>query len=122
MLKITKPSANRVDLELEGGIDGDTMRQGLDDLFEQSADVTKGRMLYRIVDFSMPTAEAIGVELRRLPQLFALVGRFERCAVLSDERWLRQVAEIEGALFPGLEIKSFELKDAEAAEAGLAET
>lgn len=122
MLKITKPSANRVDIELEGTLDAETMRAALDDLIAKSEEVTGGRMLYRVTDFSLPTLGALGVELQRLPKLFALMSKFERCAVLSDTGWLRTAAEIEGAVIPGIAIKSFELHEAEAAEAWLAES
>jgi len=120
MLKITKPSANRVDIELSGTLDADTMRAGLDDLIAQSEDVSGGSMLYTVTDFSLPTLGALGVELQRLPKLFALLGKFDRCAVLSDTAWLRTAAEIEGAVIPGIAIKSFELHEAAAAEAWLA--
>lgn len=120
MLTVSKPSPDRVDVTLSGTLDADAMRRGLDDLIRLSEGVRNGRMLYRITDFSMPTLAAIGVEIGRLPKLFALVSRFDRCAVLSDVAWLRRAAEIEGALIPGLEIKSFELPDAAAAEAWLA--
>jgi hypothetical protein len=120
MLKITKPSANRIDLELNGDIDADIMRKGLDDLIAYSQDVTDGSMLYTITDFSMPTLGAIAVEMARIPKLFGLLGKFNKCAVLSDTGWLRTAAAVEGALFPGIEIKSFELGDRAAAEAWLA--
>lgn len=121
MLKITKPAPNRVDIELQGQIDSDGMRVALDDLIEKSSDVTHGRMLYRITDFSMPTLGAIGVEFSRLPKLFGLLGKFDKCAVLSDSGWIRKAAEVEGALFPGIVMKSFELDDGEAAEAWLSQ-
>lgn len=120
MLKITSPAPNRVDIEFSGTLDAEAMRAALDDLFEKSEGVTNGRMLYRITDFSMPSLGAIGVELQRLPKLFGLLGRFDRCAVLSDAGWLRTASEIEGALIPGIEIKSFALNEAEEAEAWLA--
>jgi hypothetical protein len=120
MLKITRPSANRVDIELSGTLDAETMRAALDDLIAKSEDVSAGCMLYTVTYFSMPTLGALGVELQRLPKLFALLGKFQRCAVLSDTAWLRTAAEIEGAVIPGIEIKSFELDAAEAAEAWLA--
>lgn len=120
MLTVTKPSPDRLDIALSGALDAEAMRTGLDELVAQSEGIKHGRMLYRITDFSMPTVGAIAVELQRLPKLFALVGRFDRCAVLCDAAWLRRVAEIEGALIPGLEIKSFGLADAAAAEAWLA--
>ncbi len=120
MLTVTKPTPNRIDIEFNGTLDAETMRVALDDLIAKSEDVSNGRMLYTITEFSMPSLGAIGVELQRLPKLFGLLGKFDRCAVLSDANWLRTAAEIEGALFPGIEIKSFELQEVEDAEAWLA--
>ena len=119
MLNVTMPAANRVDIELSGTLDAETMRQGLDDLVAKSEGVIHGRMLYRITDFSFPSLGALGVELQRLPKLFGLLGKFDRCAVLSDEPWLRSAAEIEGKLFPGIEIRAFPLDQKTAAEAWL---
>ncbi len=121
MLKITKPSPNRVDLELNGPLDSESMASGLDELIEKSEDVKHGRMLYTITDFSMPSIGAIGVEMQRLPKLFGLLGKFDRCAVICDESWLRTAAEIEGKLFPGIDIKSFQTNEVEEAEKWLAE-
>nr|WP_306269348.1 STAS/SEC14 domain-containing protein [Pararhizobium sp. IMCC3301] len=119
MLNITKKSANRVDIELSGSLDADSMRIALDQLIEVSEGVSNGHMLYRISDFSMPTLGAIGVEMARLPKLFGLLGKFDKCAVLSDSNWLRTAATVEGALFPGIDIKSFEFDEIDAAEAWL---
>ncbi|SFI92123.1 STAS/SEC14 domain-containing protein [Jannaschia pohangensis] len=120
MLKIAKISDNRVDIELSGSLDADAMRVGLDKLIADSEDVRAGRMLYRISDFSLPTLAAIGVEMARLPKLFGLLGKFDKCAVLTDSAWLRTAASVEGALFPGLEIRSFEMADEAKAEKWLA--
>ena len=73
-------------------------------------------MLYTISDFEMPSIGAIAVEFQQTPKLFSLIGRFEKCAMLSDASWIRTAAEIEGAVIPSLQIKSFTLsakKDAE---------
>lgn len=121
MLTITKPSLNRLDIDFSGTMDAAMMRLALEDLLAESKGITNGRMLYRIPDFSMPTAGALAVELQMLPKLFGLIGKFERCAVLSDESWIRTAAEIEGALLPGITIKSFHLSEEDAAEAWLAE-
>lgn len=120
MLKITKPAPNRVDVDLSGRLDADTMASGLDELLHLSQDVNNGVMLYRITSFAFPDLGAIAVEMSRLPKMFGLLGRFDRCAVLSDAAWIRTAAEVEGALFPGIDIKAFELDDEEAAEAWLA--
>lgn len=119
MLKITKKSDSRVDVEISGKIDAIEMAIALDELFEQSKDVSDGQMLYKISDFSLPTLSAIGVEITRLPQLFGLLGKFDKCAVLSDSNWLRKAVAVEGALFPGLEIKCYEPHEHDAAEAWL---
>jgi len=119
MLTITKPEANRIDIELSGRVSSDEMAQGLDDLLEKSQDVNAGVMLYRISSFAFPDLAAIAVEMARLPKLFGLLGRFDRCAVLSDAAWIRTTAEVEGALFPGIDIKGFDLGDEQSAEAWL---
>ena len=120
MLEITKKDDNRVDIALGGQLDADGMAKGLDDLIAASEGVSNGRMLYRITNFAMPSMAALGVEMSRLPKLFGLIGKFDRCAVLTDAAWLRTAAEVEGALIPGLTIKSFELQEEDAAEAWLA--
>lgn len=116
MLTITKPANNRIDIEFDGKLDADGMRAGLDELIDKSDGIIHGQMLYRISEFNLPTIGAIGVELTRLPKLFSLLSKFDRCAVLSDAKWIRNAAEIEGAMFPGIQIKGFEPDQEEAAE------
>lgn len=120
MLTIKKPEPNRLDIELSGTLDASMMALALDDLIEKSEGIRNGRMLYRIPEFALPTLGAIGVEFTRLPKLFGLLGKFDRCAVLTDAGWLQKAAEIEGALFPGIDIRAFALDDAAGAEAWLA--
>jgi len=120
MLEITKKSPNRVDIDLKGELDANEMARGLDQLIAQSEGVENGQMLYRVTSFAIPELAALGVEIRRLPKLFSLLGKYDRCAVLTDTKWLRTAAEIEGALIPGLAIKAFPLDEADAAEAWLA--
>jgi len=111
MLSVSKPSANRVDIELTGALDAEAMRSALDQLIEKSEGITQGKMLYKIFDFEMPTLGAMAVELYRMPKLFRLISKFDKCAVLSDTAWIRSAAEIEGAVFRSLEIRSFALTD-----------
>lgn len=119
MYKISKPSSNRLDIELHGSLDADSMKSLMDDLFAKSEGMKDGQMLYTITEFKMPTLGAFSVEFSHLPKLFKLLGCFAHCAVLSDEGWIKTAAEIEGALIPGLKIKSFDLNDVSSAEAWL---
>lgn len=116
MLSISRPLADRLNLELSGALDTAAMQAGLDDLIEQSMDITHGKMLYKVLDFEMPTMGALAVELRQMPKLFGLINKFDKCAVLSDVAWIRTAAEIEGAVIPSFEIKSFPLSATAAAE------
>lgn len=116
MIKVTKVSDERVDMDVSGGVDADAMREGLDRLIEASDGMEHGVMLFRMVGFSMPTFGALSVELQRLPELFRLIGRFDRFAVLTDQAWARAMAEGQGALIPGVEVKGFTLSEEAAAE------
>ena len=107
MFTVHKPETNRVDIRVHGRIDAEQMREGLDALVAAAEGVQDGTMLYTIDAFEMPSAGALQVEFGQLPRLFGLIGRFRRCAVLSDAAWIRSVAEVEGAVIPGLEILGF---------------
>lgn len=119
MLTITKPAPDRLDLTLEGQIDKDAMDKGLSALIDGSGGIENGKMLYRINDLSLPTPAALAVEIGYLPKIFSMVGRFKRCAVLSDLAWLRKAAELEAVIIPSLKVKAFPLDQVEAAEAWL---
>ncbi|MBB5514921.1 hypothetical protein FHS89_000927 [Rubricella aquisinus] len=116
MLTTTRVSDNRVDLVLDGPLDGPAMAAVLDDLLDKTDGMAHGQALYTITDFQWPTGGALLVELAYMPRLFALIHRIDRCAVLCDTDWIKRAAEIEGAMIPGITIKTFALNEAEAAE------
>ena len=120
MFRITRSGSNRLDIEFQGKLDSDSMRAALDELIEKSGDIEHGRMLYLIDDFSLPTLGAVGVELSRLPELFRLIGKFDRAAVVTNKAWVRKISELEGALIPGMEIKVFDEDQGLEAEVWLA--
>jgi len=121
MFTVTPNGTNRVDIELDGKLNSDEMKQALDELVSKTEGIKHGRMLYTIANFELPTLGAIGIEFARLPRLFKLIGKFDRAAVLADQKWIRKIGEIEGALIPGLEIKAFARDDQATAEAWLME-
>ncbi len=107
MFKVIESGTNRLDIEMSGKLDAESMTVALDELVSKSENIENGKMLYVIIDFQLPTLSAIGIELSRLPSMFGLMKKFNRAAVLTDKTWLKKVSEFEGALFPGLEIKAF---------------
>jgi hypothetical protein len=119
MFKVIPNGTNRLDIELSGKLDTEDMRAALDELENKSKNIEKGKMLYEIIDLHIPSLGAIGVEFSRLPAMFGLMKKFDRVAVLTDKAWLKKTSELEGALFPGLEIKAFNRDQKTEAEAWL---
>ena len=119
MFNITRNGANRLDIELSGKLNTDEMKVALDDLVSKSQEIEEGKMLYDVIDFHLPFLGAIAIELSRIPAMFGLIKKFDRAAVLSDKAWIKKVSELEGALYPGLEIKAFDRDQRAEAEAWL---
>ncbi len=119
MFKVIKNGKDRLDIEMSGKLDAGSMTVALDELVSKSENIENGKLLYVIIDFQLPTLSAIGIEFSRLPSMFGLMKRFNRAAVLTDKTWLKKVSEFEGALFPGLEIKAFDIDQKAEAEAWL---
>ena len=119
MFKVTQNGLNRIDIELSGKLNSEEMKIALDELVSKSTNIENGKMLYDVIDFHMPSFGAIGIELSRLPEMFRLMKKYDRAAVLSDKTWIKKVSELEGVLFPGLEIKAFNRDQKAEAEAWL---
>ncbi len=119
MFKVIQNGMNRLDIEMSGKLNSEDMKIALDELVSKSKNIENGKMLYEIIDFNLPSIGAIAIEFSRLPSMFGLMKRFNRAAVLTDKTWLKKVSEIEGALFPGLEIKAFDRDQKAEAEAWL---
>ena len=107
MFKIERFSEDRLDIELNGKLNSEEMAKALDELVEKSEGIENGKMLYDVIDYQLPSLGAITLEFSRLPQMFGLIKRFRRAAVLSDKTWLKTISELEGKLMPMLEIKAF---------------
>ena len=108
MFHVTRIGDKRIEIDFSGKLDSHDMRFALDELWRKSEGITAGQLLWRIGDFDMPTLGAVGVELARILQLFRLMRRFDRCAVVCAKEWVRKAAEIEGTLIPGLTVRAFE--------------
>ena len=119
MFKVIQNGINRLDVEMSGKMDTEEMKIALDELVSKSKNIKNGKMLYEVIDFHLPSLGAIVIEFSRLPSMFGLMKKFDRAAVLTDKAWLQKVSELEGALYPGLEIKAFNRDQKVEAEAWL---
>ena len=119
MFKVIPNGINRLDIEMSGKLNSEDMKIALDELVSNSKNIENGKMLYEVIDFHFPSLGAIGIEFSRLPAMLGLMKKFDRAAVLTDKIWLKKVTEFEGALYPGLEIKAFNIDQKAEAEAWL---
>lgn len=119
MFKVIQNGMNRLDIELSGKLDAEQMKIALDDLVSKSENIENGKMLYDVIDFHLPSLGAIAIEFSRLPSMLRLMKKFDRAAVLTDKGWIQKVSELEGVLYPGLEIKAFNRDQKAEAEAWL---
>jgi len=119
MFKVTKKGKNRLDIELSGKLNAEEMKVALDELVSKSKGIEQGKMLYDVIEFHLPSLEAIAIELSRLPSMFGLIRKFNRAAVLTDKTWIKKVSEFEGMFIPGLKIKAFDRDQKKEAEAWL---
>ncbi|MFI2811715.1 STAS/SEC14 domain-containing protein [Microbulbifer zhoushanensis] len=120
MLSIKRTGPNRIDIEFSGDLNGAGMEKALDEFVALSRELENGRMLYRIRDFHLPSFGAMVIKFSRLPELLRAMTHFERAAVITDADWIQTASELEGKLFPGLDIKGFDLDEEDEAEAWLA--
>lgn len=120
MFKIIRVDADRLDIEMSGKLNSEQMEIALDELVSKSEGIENGKMLYDVVDYHLPSLGAIAIEFSRLPSMLRFMRKFDRAAVLTDKAWLKMVSEVEGVLYPGLEIKGFRRDQKEEAEAWLA--
>lgn len=119
MFKVTPNGINRLDIEMSGKLNAEDMKTALGELVSKSKNIEKGKMLYKVIDFHLPSLGAIKIEFSRLPSMLRLMKKFDRAAVLTDKTWLKKVSEFEASLFPGLEIKAFDIDQISEAEAWL---
>lgn len=116
MFKVVQNGVDRLDIEMSGKLNAEEMKIALDELVSKSKNIENGKMLYDVVDYHLPSLDAIAIEFSRLPSMFGFIKKFNRAAVLTDKAWLKKVSEFEGVLIPGLEIKAFSREHKEQAE------
>ncbi len=119
MFTIKENGNDRLDMVLIGKVDEQDMKVALDEFVEKSEHIENGKIFYEVHDFEFPSLGAMSVKLSRLPTLFTIIKRFDRIAVVTEKTWLKYLSGFEGALFPGLEIKAFDLDEKDEAEVWL---
>ena len=120
MFKIIRKN-DRIEIEISGKLDTQNMIIALDELVSLSENIENGTMLFDVIDYHLPSLGAIKEEFSRLPSMLGFMKKFTRAALLTDKTWLKMIGELEGAVYPGLEVKAFRRNQRSEAEAWLSE-
>ena len=90
-------------------IDGTVTAPDMDDLYNAVETATDGNGPVHIVGeihgIGGLTLDAIGASFKRGVGLIGRLGRVKRYAVVSDVGWIKTMAELEGAVIPGMSVR-----------------
>lgn len=120
MYRLSKVNGDCVVFELDGAPDAVDMENVLQEMTSMVDGQEGMSMLYKITKFEFPSLSTMAVKLSDLPRWLGVMKAISKIAVVTEKEWLRNAAEIEGFLIPGLDIKSFEFDQIAEAEAWLA--
>lgn len=121
-------SDTHIELCIKGKITQEDMKNLLDEWIQATSTIREAdsdnapknaTMLYRIENLAMPTFSAVIEEMRRMPKLWETMKYFGKMAVISDQKWIQKIAEIEGWMLSNLDVKGFDPSDESAAKAWL---
>lgn len=107
MFNVEKSDNSKVIVEIGGHISAREMSDGIDELTELIADMPKAHVMTIYNDIDMPETGALFEEFKRLPQMLGMIGHLERVAVVSDQRWIRDMASLEGLMLPTVDVRGF---------------
>ena len=114
---ITPTHDNLFRVEISGKLDATSMGLALDRFLEELGPVRHAGVLCIYRDVELPTAGAMGVDLKRVPQIVSILRHIDKLAVISGQEWVRATARAEAPLVPGVETRVFEPgQEAEAIE------
>ena len=116
---LPSPGPDVVVLRASGTVTADDVRDAWVPIEAALDDAARVGFLLEAVDLEGVTAGAFFADLKRAFENLGGVRRLARLAVVADAAWLRAAARLEGALVPGLEARSFEADERDAAVAWL---
>lgn len=101
-----------IGFRIEGKISGEMLDQMLEAAEAKLQDYSKARIYVEMPVFEGMSAEAFYKDLK---YGFKHWTRFEREAVVTDQRWLEVVVGLADHLVPGIDVKAFSTDEVDAA-------
>ena len=105
-------------------LDGTVTRPDLDALFREVEGVVRRghvHLVGEITGVGGLTLDAVGAQVERSFGLLRQIGKVDRYAVVTDTGWIRSVAQVQGALLPGIDVRVWPRDERDAAVAWASE-
>lgn len=98
-------------MKLSGKVGKDDLGEALEWLSEANDAHEAYNMCVDVAKMDFASLGEISEEFKRLAAMWRTAKALDKCAVVTDSKYLQSAAKIEGAVIPGLEIESFEIED-----------
>lgn len=98
-------------MKLSGKVGTDDLGEALEWLTEANDAHDSYNMCVDVAKMDFSDLGEISSEFKRLAAMWRTAKALEKCAVVTDSKYLQSAAKIEGAVIPGLEIESFEMEE-----------
>ena len=105
-----------VHMSITGNIKPESMTQGLDWIHELDAEDDDFNLRIDMAQSEFDDLAAISAEFKRVATVLRHSKSAKKCALMTDSMFLRNSAKVEGAVIPGLEVRTFDLDEATPAE------
>jgi len=105
-----------VHMSITGNIKPESMTQGLDWIHELDAEDDDFNLRIDMAQGEFDDLAAISAEFKRVATVLRHSKSAKKCALMTDSMFLRNSAKVEGAVIPGLEVRTFDLDEATPAE------
>jgi len=107
---------NIVHMIITGNIQPESMSQGLDWIHELDAQDDNFNLRIDMAQAEFDDLAAISQEFKRVATVLRHSKSSKKCALMTDSMFLRNSAKVEGAVIPGLEVRTFDLDETTPAE------
>lgn len=105
-----------VHMSITGNIKPESMTQGLDWIHELDAEDDDFNLRIDMAQSEFDDLAAISAEFKRVATVLRHSKSAKKCALMTDSMFLRNSAKVEGAVIPGLEVRTFDLDETTPAE------
>jgi hypothetical protein len=117
MITYSSLSPRALEAVVEGRVTKEDIREAFERMDALMGSADKVDMLADVRAGVHIELAAIGEEMRHLSQVWRMLGKMDRVALVADPAWVRAIGRIESHLIPGIDYRVFDRDGAAGARA-----